>query len=268
VPWWQFFQRFFVGRDNVWGTGFDRAADFIGSLYGCYFVTPAGDGIVAFVTRIAILALLAGLVLAVVMLVRARQPERTTTIAWVITAMLLLLPAALLAHKGSYWAAGKVVSYAAPVFVMALCLPLAHASRWRWFAIVFAAVQLGAGLVRIPAATWNDHIGYAAPYPAVQIPGLKHDIGWDLRGLEPYLDAHSKVTVHPSETWSQQAVITFLSARRIPFVLQAPVSAYPGGPELGKMPMPWTPTVELSYPSKAVQLDYFDGRPTVRIPTN
>jgi hypothetical protein len=113
----------------------------------------------------------------------------------------------------------------------------------------------------------DDHIGYAAPYPAIQVPGLKHDIGWDLTKLEPYLDAHSKVTVRPSDTWSQNALITFLTARRIPFVMQAPVTTFPGGPDLGKMPMPWSPTVELSYLSNTVQLDYSDGRPTVRIPT-
>ncbi|MEP6859997.1 MAG: hypothetical protein ABJE66_05220 [Deltaproteobacteria bacterium] len=270
IDWWTYFQRFFIGRDDVWGSGFDRAADFVASTFGLYFLTPAGDGALATLQRVLILALIAGLVIAVVrmMLARDQPADRATSTAWAATSLLLLAPAAFLASKHSYWAAGKVVSFAAPVFVATLCLPIVRADRWRWFAAAFIAIQLCAGLVRIDAATWNDHIGYAKPYPGIQIPGLKQDIGWDLRRLEPYLDRRSKVTVFPTEPWSLSALICFLTARRIPYVLQNPVPTFPGGPDLGKMPMPWTPHTELSVHGSMIQIDFLDHRwPSVQIPT-
>ena len=262
VPWWQFFQRFFIGRDDTWGDGFARVADFVASLFGCYFATPAGDGVLAVVARVGVLVGLLGLIVALVRMVR--EP---LVAAWVATGVLLLAPAAYLALHANYWVAGKVVSYAAPVFVGALCLPLARSDRWRWFAGVYVALQLGSAVLRIPAATWDDHIGYARPYPAIQNPGLKHDLGWDLRGLEPLLDRHSKVTLYPSEPWSENAMMAFLTARGIPYVKQGPVTAMPGGPPLGKMPMPWTPNVEISIERDAFVLNYLDGRPHVRVPS-
>ncbi|HEY6034200.1 MAG TPA: hypothetical protein VIV58_08075 [Kofleriaceae bacterium] len=268
MPWWQFFQRFFVGRDDVWGDGFARVADFVAGVFGCYFVTPSSeDGPVAMAIRIAILVGLAGLILAFVRFARDDRPERPQILMWGATALVLLAPAAYIATTGNYWAAGKVLSYAAPVLVTALCISIARPGRWRWFAAVFIAVQVVAGLVRIPAATWDSHAGFAAPYPSVQNRGLKHDIGWDLRVLEPLLDSHSKVSLYPEEPWTENALMVFMAARGIPFVKQSPVTSGPGGNELGKMPMPWTPTVELSLTGDTATLHYFDGRPEVRVKT-
>ncbi len=268
VPWWQFFQRFFVGRDNVWGDGFARTADFVASTFGCYFVTPADPGgALAFAARIVVLAGLAGLVIALVRFLRVREPEQAPAIAWTATAALVMAPAAYLALKANYWAAGKVLSYAAPILVTALCLPLARRDRWRGFAAAYVALQVTAGLVRVHAATWDGGASFAAPYPSVQIRDLKHDIGWDFRPLEPLLDAHTKVTLHPSEPWSENALMVFLTARGVPYVKQSPVTSTPGGAALGAMPMPWTPTAELSLVGDVATVHYTDGRPEVRVRT-
>jgi hypothetical protein len=260
VPWWQFFQRFFVGRDDVWGAGFGRVADFVASLLGGYFATPTSAD--DWLQRVIVLVAVAGVILGVAQQLRARDPAIVT---WVATGLLLLVPAVYLAHRGNYWAAGKVVSYAAPVFVTALCLPLAGSSRWRWFAGAYVVLQLCTAFARVPAAA--DGVGFAPPYPAVQGVGNKVSIGWNLQRLEPLLDEHSKVTIHPSDPWTENNVMVFLTSRAIPWVKQSPVTATPGGAPIGTMPMPWLPTVELTYAGDAIVLTYADGRPEVRVST-
>jgi hypothetical protein len=275
VPWWQFFQAFFEGRDGVWGTGFDRTADFTGGLFGLYFATPAADGGVATLQRIAIVVAVTALVIAVgfqlstrVRAGREHAPEtRPLLIGWTAGAVMMLVPAVYLARAANYWPAGKIISFAAPVFVTLLCTPIAHGFAHRvlrplrWIAVSYAAFQIVSGLVRVPAATWSDGIPYAAPYPAIQTPALKHDLGWDLSGLETILTHQSKVTIHPTNTWAENALMVFLYSRQIPFVKQTPVTASPGGDgELGMMPMPWTPLVELSVDKDAFVLTHADGR--------
>jgi hypothetical protein len=260
VPWWQFFQRFFIGRDDVWGAGFSRAADFSAGFFGAYLATPANPD--AWLQRAIVLVVLAGMLIAVAQLVRTREPAIA---AWGATVLFLLAPAAYLAHAGRYWAAGKVVSYAAPVFVTALCLPLARATRWRWFTGAYVALQLVTACARVPAT--RDGIGFARPYPAIQDPGYKTAIGWNLRRLERHLDSNSKVTIHPSDPWTENNTMVFLTSRGIPYVKQSPVTAAPGGAAIGTMPMPWTPTVELTYAGDAIVLTYFDGRTPVRVST-
>ncbi|HEY0251456.1 MAG TPA: hypothetical protein VGC41_08005, partial [Kofleriaceae bacterium] len=252
VPWWQFFQRFFLGRDNEWGDGFARTSDFIASTFGYYLATPKGDGLVL---RIIVLGAIVGAIVAALRLTKDLVPR-----IWVATAIFAMGPAALLALKANYWAAGKVLSYAAPLFVTALALPLVRADRWRWFAGAFVALQLAMALLRIPAARWHSHSGFATPYPSIQVLALKHDIGWDFRPLEPYFDHSSKVLLHHMEPWSETALQVFLTARGVPYVLEGPVIGVPGGAELGKMPMPWTPQLELVLVGDVATITYADGR--------
>lgn len=252
VPWWHFFQRFFVGRDDVWGSGFARVADFIASTFGYYFATPKGDGVL---WRIILMIAIAGSIIAALRSMRELQAR-----LWIAIAIFAMGPAAYLALKENYWAAGKVLSYAAPLFVTALALPLVRRDGWRWFAVLFVTLQVGAALIRIPAARWHSHSGFAAPYPAIQNLGLKHDIGFDFRALEPHLDSSSKVLLRHLEPWSENALEVFLTARRIPFVMEGPIVSPPGGAEIGKMPMPWTPEVELILVGDQLTLTYADGR--------
>lgn len=252
VSWWHFFQRFFVGRDNVWGDGFARVVDFVASTFGYYFATPKGDGTL---WRLGLLIAIAGSIIATLRLIRELHAR-----LWISIAVLAMGPAAYLALKGNYWAAGKVLSYAAPLFVTALALPLVRKDGWRWFAALFVTLQVGAALVRIPAARWHSHSGFAAPYPAIQNLALKHDIGFDFTRLEPYLDSSSKVLLRHVEPWSENALEVFLTARRIPFVMEGPVLSPPGGAAIGTMPVPWTPQVELLLVGDQLTLTYADGR--------
>jgi hypothetical protein len=163
--------------------------------------------------------------------------------AWVVATFVLLLPAAYLFHAQNYWPAGKVLSYAAPVLLIALCMTIGTV---RWIAIAFIAFQLACGVFRIAAVRAPDGIHYAAPYPAVSYPPSKREIAWDTRGLEKHLSRSMHVVVHPTHMWLEQRLIVMLFSRRIPYVKLGGANTYFGdGRELKPPDIPWQADVEI-----------------------
>jgi hypothetical protein len=272
VWWWKYFQAFFYGRDGAPGD----AADFVGGLFGLYFATPgAGTAAgIAVVLRVAIVATVVALVLALA-LVRERElawDSRAMLIGWFAIAVLLLLPAAVFVYRENYWPAGKVVSYAAPVFMTLLATPIAfrfahRALRpLRWFAIAFVAFQLALGLVRIAAAGSADGIHYAAPYPSISVPQFKQQAGWDVTGLDAQLTRKQRVLIEPMEQFPESYLMMYLYTHRIPFAKSTPVHIYFNeGREIGPMPPMWSPDVSISIERTAFVLRFRDRRPDVRV---
>jgi hypothetical protein len=280
VDWWVFFQAFFRGRDGVNGEPLAFAADFTAGLFGLYFATPdAGASMLtAAVRRITIVVTVAALIAAVGLLScggRTLQAEDEDTVAgnrgllaaWVGTWVMLWLPALYLAQDGNYWPAGKAISYAAPVFMMLLVLPAACPFRppalrpLRWIAGGFAAFQLLSGVTRIAAAAEPSGIHYAAPYPAIQAPALKTDIGWDLTGLKRVLSRGDRVLIMPMHTQQEHQLMVFLWSRRIPFAAVTEVTTrFGAGQKLGALPPPWPPDVEISATGHALTVRFRDGR--------
>jgi len=271
VWWWTYFQVFFYGRDGVPG----NPIDFAGGLFGLYFATPTARAwpVVAVLLRAAIVALIAG-VLGALALVRERElawASRSMLLGWAAIALLLLLPAGVLAYQETYWAAGKIVSYAAPVFMTLLATPIAfrfahRALRpLRWAAIAFVAYQLALGGARIFAARRPDGIHYAAPYPSLTMPRFKKDMGWDLRGLDTALAPDQAVLVRAMDPWPEAYLMMYLYAHHIRFAKVTPVNTYFGAArDIGTMSMP-TPDVEISLERTAYVLHFHDGRPDVRV---
>ena len=165
VSWWQFFQIFFLGRDGHAGW---NTVDLAAGLFGLYFVTPGADAglVAATLARLAIGLTIAALLTGVAVLAirrlggddHARQ-MRNVLATWAVATVFMLAPAILLALDHNYWPAGKAVSYAAPVYMTLLALPVAmsFASRplrvMRAIVIVFVAfsspvVWLGSGCSR------------------------------------------------------------------------------------------------------------------------
>ena len=276
VPWWQFFQIFFNGRDGHVSHGFARFADFVAGLFGLYFATPrSGAGFVlALAMRLAILATITG---ALVMLVRALVAKpadgdrtRANLVFWSLGAALMMVPAAKLAMAKNYWAAGKVVAFASPVFMLLLCLPagIEVVGRWRWPRILVAgllAFQIITGVTRIAAAHRRHGIHYAPPYPAVLTADLKRDLPWDLSALEA-IPRGTKVLLHPTNQWLQSYLTIFFFTRHIPFALEGPVNTYFGdGIDLPGLGPPWPPDAELALERRGITVTFRDGRPSLRV---
>jgi hypothetical protein len=274
LPFWQFFQAFFGGRDGWDGGPFDRFGDLVAGLYGLYFATPAKDAGagVAFLQRAAILAVAGGATAALVVLLRpgAKGPERTERSRLRVAgaaALLLLVPAAFLTLKENYWPAGKGVSFAAPVFMALLAVPVAFAAAprlaaLRWAAAVLAALQLAAGVARLPAVASSPNTFYEPPYPSTQDPRLKRMLSWDVGGIAAGLAGVRRVAIQPMNTWSETYAMLFLSARGVEFAPLGKVNTYYGsGEDLGASPPPWEPDASLAVTRDGWVLSFRDGRP-------
>jgi hypothetical protein len=274
LPFWQFFQAFFGGRDGWDGNPFDRFGDLVAGLYGLYFATPAKDAAagVAFLQRAAILAVAGGATAAVIVLLRpgAKGPdrhERSRLRVAGAAALLLLVPAAYLALKENYWPAGKGVSFAAPIFMALLAVPVAFAaaprlSALRWAAAALAAFQLAAGVARLPAVASTPNAFYDAPYPSTQDPRLKRMLSWDLGSLAAGLTGVRRVLIQPMNTWSETYAMLFLSARGVEFAPLGKVNTYYGsGEDLGASPPPWEADASLAVTRDGWLLSFRDGRP-------
>jgi len=271
---WTYFQGFFAGQDMAPG----QPSDFVAGLFGLYFATPSADApaVLAALQRAGIIAVVAG-AMAALAVVRERDlpwASRSLVLGWAAIAVLLLLPAGALWWNETYWAAGKLVAYAAPVYMTLLAMPIAFRFAHpalrplRWAAIALVAFQLALGVARIPAARSPDGIHYAAPYPSVTDSKFKHDFGWDLRRLDRVLAQDQTVLLQPMDPWPEAYLMMYLYAHRIRFAKVTPVNSHfcyaGGGHDLGSMLMP-EPDVEISLQRTAFVLHYRDGRPDRRV---
>jgi hypothetical protein len=279
VPWWTYFQAFFYGRDGHPG----HVTDFWAGLFGLYFATPTAHTpfAIAMIQRGAICIVIASVVAAVVIVCRRRvevdrelSPDsRAILVSWFAAAVLMLVPAALLFAHANYWPAGKIVSYAAPVYMMLLAVPIGYRVErralrpLRWITITFVAFQIALGLIRIPAAARANGIHYAAPYPAVTVTRFKSDIGWDLRPLAEVLAPGQRVLLRSMDPWPEAYLMIFLYSRGTPFVKTTPVNTnFGAGRDVGTMTI-GVADVEISVDNDAFVLHYRDGRGDVRVPS-
>ncbi len=282
VPWWHFFQGFFQGRDG-WGVApLGNAVDFVAAFFGLYFVTPAPVAQVWFslVQRFLIGLLVVGLLAALAAGLQRRDGRapfkagrdgiHLRLAVFALCALALLAPAAWLAIREFYWQAGKGVSFAAPVFVTLLTLPLLfRASKWYGvagnFAVgIFALVQIGAGPLRIEAARAPDGIHYALPYPSVQDEQLKRRLLWELDLLKPHLARAKGVLISRSNPWSENYLQVFLYAQGIPFFQMGPRDTYFGqGRKLGDGKPFFQPDTRIDVGDSTLRIQFADGSPSV-----
>ena len=286
VNWWGFFQAFFLGRDNQVGSGPAFAVDFGAGLFGLYFATPP-DGITPFVAvalRVGIVVTIVSVLVGLVAVVAGRAvgagsrslsvETRAQVAAWIAVCLVMWLLPIYLALKGNYWPAGKAVSYASPMLMTVMALPMGFVftrrmlAPLRWIAAGFVVFQIAQGLGRIHAATDALGIHYAVPYPSVQGAALKH-VGWNVTRLEPLVAPGTKVLLRPMDVWMEHRLMVFLWCRQVPFALSSEVSR--GFGAFGRLgssaPPPWTPDVEISSTPQALILHFRDGRPEVRVST-
>jgi len=213
-------------------------------------------------------------VVAVIGILRRHRPLR----AWPAMVAIALVPALWLYHGANYWPAGKVLSFAAPLFMTLLCLPLLddRATKLRWVVAAFAAFQLACGVIRIVrAASDPDGIVYAWPYPATSPdPEVKQLLGWDFSGLAQYVSPDTKVLIHPVDVWldppdlmwTEHEIILYLMSREVPYARPGAVNTYFGvGRDLTAPPAAWKPDIEIHIHPRELVLDFTDGRPDVRV---
>lgn len=269
VSWWVHFQGFFRGRDAAP----DSLLDSVAGFFGLYFATPAATASagVALLERAAIAIALVGSFAGLAVLVaRARAlawPSRAMLLAWLAVAVVMLLPAGYFFLQDNFWPAGKLVSYAAPVYMTLLAVPIAfrfpeRALRpLRWIAIVFVAFQLSLGAARVVAAGSPDGVLYASPYPS----GSRLGYGWDLTVLDEHLKPGQKVLIHYMDRWPEAYLMMYMFTHRIRFATVAPVESYfYGGRTIGTTKLP-NPDVEISIDGEVLILRFRGGRPDLRI---
>ena len=274
VDWWKFHQGFFCGRDGELSHGFAMASDFAGGFFGLYFATPArGAGmVIGTAHRTVIVVLIAGVLMGVALLLanklRATREERLHAALWTAITVVAFLPAVRLVLDENYWPAGKIVSYAAPLVVTLLCIPVGFASELRAWKLIrvaggaFVAFQLATGLARIVgAARAPDGIHYALPYPSVQAVELKRDLPWDLSPLEAVTPG-TKLLLRPMDLFAQGYLMSFLYSRRIPFAIDGKINTHFGlGREFPPVPPPWEPDAEVTVGNRKIVVTYRDPRP-------
>jgi hypothetical protein len=140
VPWWQYFDAYLLGLDPEMNQSLVREAAAAltamptvptepiawltgpAGLLGVYFLTPGGGSWVVEAARLlALLAVFAGTGLGFVMAWRSRSRQYRLLLAGVGFG---LLGAIVLAERGQAWAAGKALSYTAPLLCLVLLAPL------------------------------------------------------------------------------------------------------------------------------------------------
>lgn len=281
VPWWRHFQAFFAGRDGgVPGVG-DLAgvADAVAAVFGLYFATPsaAAGPALALLQRVGVLAAAAVLVAGVVRVARGSPasdaPGDGARLALAaLAAGALLLPAAGLALRESYWSAGKALSYASPALVLMLAAPAAAAAggtagALRWVVAAFVAFQLALGLARIDGARSPSGIHYARPYPSVEAPELKEVLRWDVRPLEPMLGGVRRVVLAPMNSWTLHHLLTFLYARGVETYYLGPLYRnFGAGDEVPPVDPGWQPDALVGLSNDGLVVRYADGRPDGLVP--
>jgi hypothetical protein len=294
VPWWHFFQGFFFGRTGEPGApgAFGAAVDFLAGFLGLYFATPSktSPAGLAALQRVVLAVAMAALVAAVAAVViprKPRAPERkqrargkavdpdggveASRLAFAALACVgLYVPAVRLATSGQLWSAGKAVSFASPVLVLLLTLPLAVAAlpgrfaRLRWVTGAFVAFQLAIGLARVAGASNPDGIHFEFPYPSLQEPPLKKVLRWEVEPLATHLSGVRRVLIADMNPWSSHWLMCFLYARGVDFFKLGPVVGnFGAGEKLGQMTPPWSgeALVGLSGSPRGFVVQYADGRP-------
>ncbi len=274
VQWWVYFLNYIYGRNGPGTHPVTMPLDGLLGVLGLYYLTPAeGATVFQIVTSYVLLALLLGsLVFLIVKLGRSALMARAGVFAFAglaITTGILLGEAAVLAVLQRWWAFGKAISYAAPLFMIVLMVPFV--TVWSLPSRIFVAVgriasgllaifHLGFALVRPIAAARPHGIHYALPYPAIQEPEMKIGFDWgDFEYTRP-LGPDDLVAVHIEFPWVRSYVRILLLSRGIPHFITTPVTQYHISIEdLGSVEPPGVPTVTLS-----LELDRGKGQYFIR----
>jgi len=259
VAWWRYFDAYLFGMDpevnqallDSFANALSRPLTVlvpshgaslmtgVSGVLGAYFLTPANLLHISApdVAKGALLFLvLVGLVAGVYGGLRSRN--------WAYRLLLVcvglgLLGAMLILEMGQAWAAGKALSFAAPLLCLAIVAP-AMIERRPGAAASFGPVPwLVAQLCFVGMAVvgLSDPYGarLRAPYPADLT--YKKLIGWDISDqLHRVRDCPVVKIIAPDPFYRQFVSIALFEAR-IPFFYTAPVNSYFGvGQEVGHMP--------------------------------
>jgi hypothetical protein len=261
VAWWRYFDAYLFGMDpEVNKALLDSLANALSKLgpygvlvpshgaslmtgvsgvVGAYFLTPANLLHLSAldVAKSALLFLvLVGLVAGVYGGLRSRNRAYRLLL---VCAGLGLLGAMLILQMGQAWAAGKALSFAAPLLCLAIVAPAMIERRPGAAASFGPAPWLLAQLCFVGMAVvgLSDPYGarLRAPYPADLT--YKKLIGWDISNqLHRVRDCRIVKIIAPDPYYRQFVSIALFEAR-IPFFYTAPVNSYFGvGREVGHMP--------------------------------
>jgi hypothetical protein len=261
VQWWHYFLDYIFGRNGPGTHAVTMPLDGLLGLLGLYYLTP-GEG--APVVQIAIsylfLALLLGsLVFLILKMCRSALVARAGTFAFlglVISTVVLLGEAAVLAALQRWWAFGKAISYVSPLLMIVLLVPCATvwslprgllAVTGRVASGLLSTFHLGFAMARPVAAARPHGIHYAAPYPAIQRPEMKIGFDWGATEHVDQLGPDDLVAVHIEYPWVRSYVRVLLLSRGIPHFITTPVTQYHISTDsLGTVEPPGLPTVTLS----------------------
>jgi hypothetical protein len=266
VDWWQYYDAYLFGRDpslvaafqppsgsapspGFWsGLLFRSLALWTGlaGILGLYFLTPANfghfwlqDGLCA--------AILALIVVGVAASLRAgwRDGGRAYR-AGVAATALGLLGAVVLALIGQSWAAGKALSFVAPLLAMVILAPALIPQPGgirRWLApLPWIGGQACFIALALIGLTDPDGIRLPSPYPGSLDVALKHTIDWDIADQLGAAAQCSVVEIQASSPFFRNFAALALVERHRGYFYRDWINAYYGiGQTLGHMPAPTGP---------------------------
>jgi len=152
----------------------------------------------------------------------------------------LLVGAALiggLALKGNLYGAGKAFFWLTPFIVFLLLKPLAEPPAAWWAklpALVYVALQALALILRLESVAADDGIPAAPPYPADQLPILKHTVDFDLARFFERAERCRLIRVDIPDPLLRHYVMVNLFARDLPYISAQEIKPfYDTSPSLG-----------------------------------
>ena len=186
-----------------------------------------------------------------------RNSEQGKQLRWRAIALFLLVSlaqTALLLLMRKNWAAGKVLSFYAPIglgaILAALCVRpksiiLARIAAVLLVGLLFCGAAMAVG--RIYGATKPSGVHYAFPYPAIQDERLKTTFNYGDLAFLSQIYPEDYVTIDIDNPWTEEFVRMELVAHRIPFYSERPVrdSRYSEKP-LGYMRRLRQPTLKIT----------------------
>jgi hypothetical protein len=192
VDWWKFFDKYLVGRDGLNSAWEANLMDGLAGVLGGYFLTPSSNDElqVQFIIRLGLVALLVGVGMLVIRSLRrkfSKKPFPQEAVWLSVVLAILLVQTLVLLMVGRIWAAGKGLSFSAPLMMIVVLSPVLELPRkgrsprdyFGMTALVFLSLsQLGFALARPIFAARPSGIHYEPPYPGVSGPQLKTSYDW------------------------------------------------------------------------------------------
>jgi hypothetical protein len=206
-------------------------------VFGLYFLTPRHWGALDWLDWVKSAVLVVVLVSAGAALATGLLGRRNSPRLAVGAAFLGLFGAMLVLQAGLAWAAGKGLSYAAPMLCLAITAPGVGSGWRRLLPVPWALAQGGFAVLALIGLSHANGVRLGEPYPDWGTRNLKAEHRWDIAANIARLGACPLVQIVAVEPIFRQYAAIALFMHDLRFFYTEPVMTYFGsGESLGHMP--------------------------------